>query len=423
MTSPAPRRKLRVGFAKQDITPPLPFPMGGMADRNGRFAKRVRDPLFARALAVSDGQTTAVIVSADLLMFVMDLRDAIEKRLRAMDVKFDGLLLSATHSHSAVGGFWNVPSAKLFLGPYDEGLFAHLVENIAAAAAAAVEDLAPADLAFGETQTTYLNYNRRHKDGPVDRTLGVLDVKRRKGDIRVAFFGAHPVVVGFRDYYAASADYPGELIRTFEADGAEGMFVVGPVGGVNTFFPEGPLDVETHLALLTRLLREEVDKAADHATPVAPGPVRFAVGETTTHVTAPKLLPARLGWLDVLLYPLRLWVRKFGRGGLRDGQSTRVPVVRVGDLVFTGFPADLGAGVGLAARDKIAAAGLRTAVVASQTDDYVGYVHLPAQYEQFESGDKGAMWMTVYENAMGFGGRRVGVDLLAAFERALAAVQ
>ncbi len=121
--------------------------------------------------------------------------------------------------------------------------------------------------------------------------------------------------------------------------------------------------------------------------------------------------------------PLRLWLRNFGRKGLRDSSETRVPVLRVGDLVFTGFPADLGAGVGLVTREHIAAAGLRAAVVASQTDDYVGYVHLPPEYEQFETKDKSAMWMTIYENGMGFGGRQMGVDMLAAFDRALAEVQ
>ncbi|MDP8222831.1 MAG: neutral/alkaline non-lysosomal ceramidase N-terminal domain-containing protein [Candidatus Lernaella stagnicola] len=417
------QKKVRVGFGKVDITPPLPFPMGGMADRDGRLANRVRDPLFARALAFSDGKTTAVMISADLLLFVMVLRDAIEQRLRDQGVAFDGLMLTATHSHSAVGGFWDAPSAKLFLGEYDQKLFDGLVTNIAAAGKAAVDDLAAADLRFGETETSYLNYNRRHKEGAIDRTLGVLHVKRRRRDIRVVFFGAHPVVVGVRDYHAASADYPGELIKSIEAEGDHGMFVVGPVGGVNAFFPEGPMDTDVHLALLTRLMREAVDEAAANARPVKSDDVAFAVGQTKINITTPKLLPQRLGWLDTLALPLRLWARKFGRGGLRDGAATRVPVLRVGELIFTGYPADLGASVGLKTKQLITEAGLTPVVVASQTDDYVGYVHMPLEYELLEKQDKAALWMNIYENAMGFGGRQTGVHLLAAFDRALVEVQ
>lgn len=415
-------KKIRVGFGKRDITPPLPFPMGGMADRRERLADRVRDPLTARALAFSDGRRTAVLVSADLLLFVTPLRDAVEKRLRETGAKFDGLMLSATHSHSATGGFWNSPSAPLYLGRYRQAIFDQLAENIAAAAAEAIADLRPAGLSFGETQTTYLNYNRRQKDGPIDRTLGVLSIQRRDDVIRALFFGAHPVVVAFREYNTASADYPGEMVKLFEAEGEKAIFVVGPVGGVNVFFPEGPLPVDVHLALLARLMREEVGRALAQQTPVPPGEVRFSRGEFSLSVIAPRLLPDRLEWLDGALLPLRLWVRRFGRRGIDGAHLTRVPVLRVGELIFTGFPADLGAGVGLAVRRLIAERDLRTAVVASQTDDYVGYVHPPEQYQQLETKDKSAMWMGIYENAMAFGGRQVGAEMIEAFRRALAEV-
>jgi hypothetical protein len=91
-------------------------------------------------------------------------------------------------------------------------------------------------------------------------------------------------------------------------------------------------------------------------------------------------------------------------------------------LVFAGYPADLGASVSLATRQLIGERGWRTAVVASQTDDYVGYVHLPSEYHQFDTADKAALWMILYENAMGFGGRQMGEMLLAACGRALARI-
>jgi len=415
-------KKFRAGFAKREITPPLPFPMGGMADRRERLADRVRDPLYARALAVSDGCVTAVLVAADLLLFVTPLRDAVEQCLRSTGAKFDGLMLSATHTHSSTGGFWDTPSAPLYLGHYRQAIFDHLKENIAAAAAEAIADLRAADLSFGETATTYLNYNRRDKDGPIDRTLGVLTIKRRPDVIRAVFFGAHPVGVAFREYNTASADYPGELLKLLEAEGDKALFVVGPVGGVNVLFPEGPMAVDVHLALLARLMREEVTRAVAAQTPVPPGEVRFSRGDFSLSVVAPRLLPDRLDWLDGALLPLRLWVRRFGRRGICGEHAARVPVLRVGDLIFTGFPADLGAGIGLAVRRLVAERGLRTAVAASQTDDYVGYAHLPEQYQQLETKDKSAMWMGIYENAMAFGGRQVGAEMLAAFRRAFAEV-
>jgi hypothetical protein len=417
------RSKLTVGFGKREITPPLPFPLAGIAGGKERLAARVHDPLHARALAFHDGQKTALVVSTDLLLTTEALRKAVEQKLAAQGAAFDGLLLCATHTHSSTGGYWDAPSAARFLGAYRPDIFAGLVENIAAAARAALGDLQPATLRFGETPTTYLNYNRRHAQGPIDRTVGALRIERPGKNIRAAFFGAHPVVAAFRDLHAASADYPGAVARSIEDEGDEAIFLVGPVGGVNVLFPEGPLDLDAHLPLLARLMREAVDRALAAATPLRGGEVAFAAGEIDFHLATPRLFPDRLAWADALALPLRLWIRSFGRGGKLEGRRPRVPVVRVGDLVFAGFPADLGAGVGLAARERIAARGWRTAVAASHADDYLGYVHLPPDYQQFQTADREAMWTGIYENAMGFGGRLVGENMLAALERALADLQ
>lgn len=413
------KKRPSVGFGIADITPPLPFPLAGMASRSERLADRIRDPFHARALALSDKKTTAVVVSVDLLMTTPELREAVEQKLQKMNVPLDGMQLSATHSHSAPGGYWTMPASRLFLGRFRQSILDCLVDGISRAVKQAVDDLGPADLFFGDTRTQGLNYNRRHKDGPIDRTLGVLTVRRaKKKNIRVVFFGAHPVVVAFREYSTASADYPAEVIKKIEEKGDIGMFVVGPVGGVNVLFPEGPMDLEVHLALLSRLLYEQVEIAEQNQVAVKGADVAFAVEASPLNLVIPRLFPDSKAWADVVLYPLRLWIRNFGRKGLREGHKARVPVLRVGNLVFTGYPADMGAGLGLATRKRIEEAGLLCAVVASQTDDYVGYVHLPPEYQQFETRDKSAMWMNIYENGLAFGGRRVGQDLLAAFEKA-----
>lgn len=418
------KRKIRVGYGQADITPEQPFPLAGYVHRQERLADRVRDPLLARAAAFSDGKNTVAVTVVDLLLISAPLREAVEQKLAERSVDLAGLVLSATHSHSAAGGFVDRPSASAFMGRYRSYIFDGLVEGIAAAVAAAVKDLAPAELTWGVTQTANLNWNRRHKDGPVDRALSVVTVQRsRKKNLRIVTFGAHPVVVAEREHHAASACWPGDLCRSIEAEGDRAMVIVGPVGGVNVFFPEGPMEVETHMSLLLRLLREELDKAQAAAVPVkATKGVGFGLGETRIQVATPRLFPDRLAWLDTLALPLRLYVRHFARGAVRDGEIAQVPVARVGELIFTGFPADLGAGVGLAARRHIEEQGLRPAAIASQTGDYVGYVHLPDDYERFETENKDQRGMTIYENAMGWPGRQMGLDLLEAFRRGLAQV-
>jgi hypothetical protein len=413
---------IRVGYGKREFTPDLPFPLAGIVAKEERLAARVRDPLVARAVAFGDGERTAVVASADLLMIPPDLRDDVEAAVGRVTPGVAGMLLTATHTHSSVGGYWSKPSARKFLGNFRPALRERIVSAIAGAISDAVGDLAPAALTFGETTTEGLNYNRRHKDGAIDRALGVLTATRETDVVRVITFGAHPVVAAFRDNPAASADYPGELVRTFEARGEKALFVVGPVGGVNVLYPEGPMEIEAHFRLLTRLLREQTDRAIAAATPVGGTGVAFAVGETPVRVALPRLFNDERALYDSLALPLRLWVRRLGRGGLDEGTTARVPVVRVGDVVLTGFPADLGAGVALAAKERIAARGSRAGFVASQTDGYVGYVHLAPEYARFEWADAAARWMTIYENGMAFCGRDMGERLLAAFDGALGAV-
>ena len=413
---------MRVGFGKRDITPEPPFPLAGFASRKERTVERVRDPLFARALAFSDGERTAAVASVDVLLVTPEVRLAVEGRLAGLAPGLAGLLVSATHTHSSFGGYWIKPSAALFLGAYRPALFDRLVSGVAAAVADAVADLAPAVLTIGEAATEGLNYNRRHRDGAIDRARGVVTATRARDVVRLITFGAHPVVVAFRDTPAASSDYPGELIRSFEAEGEKAIFVVGPVGGVNVLYPEGPMDVDVHLALLGRLLRESADRAIAEARPVGGSGVAFAAGETPVRVVLPRLFTDDKAWLDALAVPLRLWMRRFGRGGLDEGATAQVPVLRAGDLVLPGFPADLGAGVGMAVKELIRGRGLRPGCVASQTGGYVGYVHLPPEYGRFEWQDKSALWMNVYENGMAFAGRAMGEQLLAAFGDALARV-
>ncbi len=413
------KNTLEAGFGKRDITPKMPFPMAGMAGKKERLAESIRDPFYARALVFSDGKTVAAVVSTDLLLTTKPLRVAVEKAVAEAGIEIAGLMISATHTHSAPGGYWDTESASLFMGKYRPSIFKGMVEGIAGAVIDAVKDLHPAQLSYGVTQTEGLNYNRRHKDGNIDRSMGVLKISRSNRNITVMTFGAHPVTVAFRENNTASADYPGELIKTIEDDGDHGMFIVGPVGAVNVFFPEGPMDINVHLKILTRLLREQVDIAAKDAEPIKGDDVAFAVGETSVEVILPKLLTADKAWLDILLYPLRMYVRRFGRRGIGERSVARVPVVRVGELVFTGFPADMGPSVGFAARRLIEQSGRKTFCTASQTDDYVGYVHMPEEYELFEWEDKEARWMCIYENGMGFGGRQVGVKLIEAFKNAL----
>ncbi|MGC8847010.1 MAG: hypothetical protein ACP5QY_14310, partial [Candidatus Hydrogenedens sp.] len=59
---------LKAGWASQIITPPIGTPLGGYSDRKGKPSTGVHDELYAKAIALNDGEDTVVIVGTDLLL-------------------------------------------------------------------------------------------------------------------------------------------------------------------------------------------------------------------------------------------------------------------------------------------------------------------------------------------------------------------
>ena len=419
--------ELRVGLARRDITPALPFPLGGVVVPGGRKARWIHDRLHARAAVFSDGARTVALVSADILVFHRAFREAIEARLAQAGVALDGLLLTATHTHSSVGGYWDAFTPRLFMGAYREDLFRHLAEGVAAVVVDAASDQRPASLALGETQAPGLSWNRRHPDGALDRHLRVLVVDRDDGRHRIVTFGAHPVIGSERAPEAVSADYPGALVAALEAaHGGHAMFVNGAVGGVNVVFPEPITDLDDHLALVRDALLVRVQAAESAATPLRADPGAGGVAAATVtrqlRQQAPRLFPGSLrGRLaDAAFLPLR-WLLKTAllRRGIGGAPLAPVTVLRLGDAVLAGFPADMGPGVSLAARREVEARGLRLVVAASHANDFVGYVHDPDTYDLPLVKGEDYTHLSIYENAMGACGREIGAGFVEQLREAL----
>ena len=67
---------LKAGFSRVDVTPPLGSYVAGVF--YPRFAKEVLDPIELNAIALSDGEETALIIAADFLMIVRKYADIIK---------------------------------------------------------------------------------------------------------------------------------------------------------------------------------------------------------------------------------------------------------------------------------------------------------------------------------------------------------
>src|SRR6185436_10550936 len=72
---------LRVGVATVDITPPIGYRLGGYF--KDRFAKEIRDPLFAKAIVFAQGDTRAALVLTDLVGVPAWITEGARERIQA----------------------------------------------------------------------------------------------------------------------------------------------------------------------------------------------------------------------------------------------------------------------------------------------------------------------------------------------------
>ncbi len=402
---------LRAGWNAVDFTPAQPVPLAGYTHRKDRMSTRVRDPLVVRALALADGDEKVLVVAWDLLMVTEDLYQGLRNRLA--DTGFR-LLAHATHTHSSMGGFWDSFLARLFLGRHRPWALDHMLDAAEKAARAAIASMAPAEARAGSATLPGLNGNRRDPEGPKDEELTVLRLHRQDADALLVSYSAHPVIVAERDHHAISADFPGEVIALLQRDFAFAMFVQGALGGVDVLFPQDPgMTADRNIDLMAGPLANSAASLARSCAP-AGGPLRWADEEWALARPDSRPFFEDEGF-QPLDWPMRTLANFLVRGVPPVG---RVGGFRLGTFAMLGFQADLGVTIDLSGKQHARAKGVLHPVMASQTNGYLGYLHLEADYRKAPR-TRPHQGMARYENAMNFFGRGTGDRVLQAAKEVL----
>jgi hypothetical protein len=266
-------------------------------------------------------------------------------------------------------------------------------------------------------EITGANANRRERFGPVDRELTLLRFDRGTAPpLDVVSFGAHPVIVSEREYEMCSADFPGDLCARIEKHGAHAMFFQGAVGALSPLFPEFPMPVDEHLALVGGLLERGYESAVANLVPLDASPLQAHTIRIPIEQTC-RVFPNHGRWwglADLAAFPLRTWMVRMAREA-QVGHHAPLHIVRVGQATLVGTPCDLGVTVALAIKRELREAGASTVMVGSQCDAYVGYVHLAEDYDRLPA--PGFRALHLYENAMSLSGRHLGQAMVDAIRR------
>ena len=147
---------LYAGAAKVAITPPLGTIING--DHTMHYARKIHDPLFARALVLRSAETTIALVVVDICVMDRALLDAVKSDLsHRAGLPAQNILIASTHTHAAGS------VVSLLLSPADLPYRQKLPSLLVEAVVAAMNKLQPARVGFGSVDVPEHLLCRRYR--------------------------------------------------------------------------------------------------------------------------------------------------------------------------------------------------------------------------------------------------------------------
>ncbi len=242
-------KSLQVGFNRQSITPTENgVPIAG-GDSSARPSEGFLDEVTTTCIALSKNGETYLIYTCDFMVLYARVIDPIKQVINdATGIPAENILFNCTHTHSGV----NVYSTSWDGGAAYRELFS---KRALKAAEKAIEDLSPATISYGSTQTEGMAFVRHYlmNDGgttgnghgayntsgrkdhlyPADTELQLIKFTRAdetKKDIVIASFPAHATTVNSTNPKSLSACYPGAFRAAMEETGVHCAFFQGASG-------------------------------------------------------------------------------------------------------------------------------------------------------------------------------------------------
>lgn len=361
---------LKVGWGIREITPAPGKPMGGYGARpNDKRSTGVHDPLFVKALAVSDGRDTVVIVGADMLQTLPNLVEQVETNLSKNTAgPTPPIFYTTSHTHCGPGGLAPGIAARISYGEYDPELVSMLAGRFAEAITDTLNSMEPGRFAHGALDGSAYICNRS-RNADVDKWLDFAVFEKTSGSRMIAVrYSAHPTIYP-EEMLAFSAEYPGALQqRVKEKTGSECVYLGGAVGSMGPKPPETDSTPEEQVAAMGNALGDLVCAAVNGSLNWMD---KADVAALVSRFGTPPLQarPVSASWR---LSPFMSAVF----GVLPEG---RMQMARIGDLVLCGMPYDFSGEVSVRWRDLAREHGY-SLWVTSHSGAYLGYLSPDSYY-------------------------------------------
>jgi hypothetical protein len=364
---------MRLGWARAAIVPASPAPMAGYGISRGDF-QAVHDSVYVHVIALQSGSEWYAVVSADLLVFPPAVADYLHENVQQQaGIAFENLFLTATHTHSSIGGWADRLAGRLMAGGYRREIVEMIARKIVAALKQAQNTAQPlAGIGFAKTDAPELMSNRLSKKqrAVIDGYLRcIVLVRQDSSRALIATYQAHAICVHPR-LHDISRDYPGYFIDSLEQIG-KADFVLFGSGMVASHVPNYNWGLDSY-DLARDLGKKLAGRSILLLDSVAINPLQtIGAWHVPISVGAPQLRITD----DIVVRPTVFkWL--FGE------QRLYLSVMRLGRVLLVGVPCDISGEFAAELMAKAAGKNLGL-VVMSFNGGYIGYITPDEYYEQY----------------------------------------
>lgn len=231
---------MKIGFAKECITPEFPVYLSGYAAER-RSTEKLDDLYVKVVVAQKDGELFGIF-NYDLLAVDHLIMDEMKNAIRDHGWKEENFLFAATHTHSGPGGIVETrngllrPAEEIFIKT-DLLLIHYIVKQSIMALEEAVADQKEAVLYYAQDTLAHVGDNRNSRQFKGNNDLAAVFIEQEEGKKAVLLnFACHPTILNGANT-KISADFPGAIQRVMQDRGYDmSMFLNGSCGDISTRF-------------------------------------------------------------------------------------------------------------------------------------------------------------------------------------------
>ena len=232
----AQKNELWVGASSAKIIPLKKEQVFLAGTKENRKATGVHDPIYAKAVVISDGKTSFAILALDCIGLlhpdVLKIREKVAQSIKKADFNADHIVITSTHTHHApdVVGLWGETRAK---SGVNQAYLERIIEVSAKQIVNAWKKKKKSNVKYGSTKHGEGWVANISIDGEVDDELSAIQFLDTKGKsiATMTNFACHTTVLN-GDATLISADYAGGLYNSLDKKyKGVNLFLQGAIGG------------------------------------------------------------------------------------------------------------------------------------------------------------------------------------------------